>query len=877
MRLTKVDIESYGHFDGRSFEMDPARIVVVYGPNEAGKTTFASFLVSMMFGFSPGNIDQHPYARTRSVDRRLAGRLEFVSEDRRRCGIFRELKSTPKSRYTSGEGLFGDEEDLRNRPLPVVDHVNRRVFQSVYSLSLAQMEQIESRTWDFVQDRLLGGLSMDYLKPPRVVVESLEQEAKQFWRPDRRGKPVASEIEIRLKHLRESRRAAREIDARIRELAVSTKDSENLLEELKKQRAELKYRQRLASRLHPVQTLRKRIDQLTARAGDISAFADVPADSLQVLREIRSRKGELIERKLGLETRVREDSVTIDSFNEKHRALRAVEDEIRSWSSRIGRHESSVAELEETNSQMREILVRLRPVSESVFGRADLEDVLRQLSGVNQSELLTDIGSIVDSGASRGSSGELESRLVAGKRMALMLGGLGAIGMLAGIALSNALVAGFGLIAAVLAVVFWYNLGRGVLASEELEVDKQQIVSRINQQLGLFRIVEWRLAAGAGDYGLGSDIQRLCDGAYEYTRLLSRQKRLAETVEDDRRRLEVLTARLGTDNHAPPTVLIARMSRDLEDANFRFQSAEKARLRTASVTTELDRTDSTLNRLCEQEGKLADILEKSGEGDVRVGAERISAKRRAFAHAQQLKETLEKDYPDWKRLIESGSSEFQLDEDEVVSIDLQLDAVEERLQSVASDLASAREQMRQLEGSKPASDIEGEIQVAQDDLLSAKIERDRRLLLAAVVRKSEQKFRDQHQPDVVKKANEYLKVITSGRYNKLVLDDLTGALKLWSEEEQNYLDVEQPLSRGTLDQIYLALRVAIVDHLDRNHEKLPIVLDEVLVNWDEKRRQRAYAILKKLSVGRHVLMFTCHQWMVDELSDLLNAQVINLS
>ena len=47
-----------------------------------------------------------------------------------------------------------------------------------------------------------------------------------------------------------------------------------------------------------------------------------------------------------------------------------------------------------------------------------------------------------------------------------------------------------------------------------------------------------------------------------------------------------------------------------------------------------------------------------------------------------------------------------------------------------------------------------------------------------------------------------------------------------------------PVSTGTLEQAYLSLRLAIVDHLDRGGERLPLFVDEVFVNWDQERRAR---------------------------------------
>jgi len=87
-------------------------------------------------------------------------------------------------------------------------------------------------------------------------------------------------------------------------------------------------------------------------------------------------------------------------------------------------------------------------------------------------------------------------------------------------------------------------------------------------------------------------------------------------------------------------------------------------------------------------------------------------------------------------------------------------------------------------------------------------------------------------------------------------------------------DVDDSLSQGTRDQIYLSIRFALMDHLDANQERLPAFLDEVFVNWDKERRMLGYEILKDLSERRQVFVFTCHPWLAEELQTVLTAQQI---
>jgi uncharacterized protein YhaN len=76
-----------------------------------------------------------------------------------------------------------------------------------------------------------------------------------------------------------------------------------------------------------------------------------------------------------------------------------------------------------------------------------------------------------------------------------------------------------------------------------------------------------------------------------------------------------------------------------------------------------------------------------------------------------------------------------------------------------------------------------------------------------------------------------------------------------------------PLSRGTLDQLYLSLRLALVDHLESGGEPLPLFLDEVFAHWDEERTGRGLDILQRIAKTRQVFLFTCHERLRDRLDD----------
>jgi uncharacterized protein YhaN len=148
-------------------------------------------------------------------------------------------------------------------------------------------------------------------------------------------------------------------------------------------------------------------------------------------------------------------------------------------------------------------------------------------------------------------------------------------------------------------------------------------------------------------------------------------------------------------------------------------------------------------------------------------------------------------------------------------------------------------------------------------------ERDRKWVLAKLLREADRRFREEHQPDLLRRAGSYLRHLTEGRYERLVVDE-THADHLFHLVGPGLpapVPLAPPVSTGTLEQAYLSLRLAIVDHLDQGGERLPLFVDEILVNWDGERRARGIEVLAGVAGTRQVFVFTCHESVAAELHE----------
>lgn len=114
------------------------------------------------------------------------------------------------------------------------------------------------------------------------------------------------------------------------------------------------------------------------------------------------------------------------------------------------------------------------------------------------------------------------------------------------------------------------------------------------------------------------------------------------------------------------------------------------------------------------------------------------------------------------------------------------------------------------------------------------------------------------QPECLREASGYFQRLTGGKYVRVFTPLGERALRVTANDGQ-ILPVET-LSRGTREQLFLALRLALVAWYSRQGVDLPMVLDDVLVNFDGQRAKAAAIVLRDFaSAGHQVLLFTCHE------------------
>jgi hypothetical protein len=114
------------------------------------------------------------------------------------------------------------------------------------------------------------------------------------------------------------------------------------------------------------------------------------------------------------------------------------------------------------------------------------------------------------------------------------------------------------------------------------------------------------------------------------------------------------------------------------------------------------------------------------------------------------------------------------------------------------------------------------------------------------------------QPQVVRRAGALFERVTSGRYPRLLAGDDT----LFAIDATGRRIDPVALSRGTRDLLYLCLRLALAEEL-ASTTPLPMLLDDVLVNFDEPRARAMAEVMVDFASRHQVLVFTCHRQTVE--------------
>lgn len=154
-----------------------------------------------------------------------------------------------------------------------------------------------------------------------------------------------------------------------------------------------------------------------------------------------------------------------------------------------------------------------------------------------------------------------------------------------------------------------------------------------------------------------------------------------------------------------------------------------------------------------------------------------------------------------------------------------------------------------------AAELEAALTQKRDELAQKQAEYDAIALAMESLQSANTALQNRFSPALSRRAGELFSRLTGGKYESVLLDRTFSAQA--GETGESVSHDAQLLSLGTLDQLYLAVRLAICESALPADDPPPIVLDDALVRFDDERCCAALELLLEESKSRQILLFTC--------------------
>ncbi|MBN1591973.1 MAG: AAA family ATPase [Candidatus Coatesbacteria bacterium] len=193
--------------------------------------------------------------------------------------------------------------------------------------------------------------------------------------------------------------------------------------------------------------------------------------------------------------------------------------------------------------------------------------------------------------------------------------------------------------------------------------------------------------------------------------------------------------------------------------------------------------------------------------------------------------------------------------------DEQLEEFDEQLKDAIDRRGSLKKELELLESEEESSELRLKEQEYRAQLMQLAEQWSALRIAQEVLYQAQSIYERERQPEVIREASGIFNTITAGRYAGIVKPLSEETFDARSSDDRRF-GIEK-LSQGTREQLLLAVRLGLVREFGKRQERMPLIMDDVLVNFDRGRARSTANALYDLSEEHQVLLFTCHRETVD--------------
>ena len=195
---------------------------------------------------------------------------------------------------------------------------------------------------------------------------------------------------------------------------------------------------------------------------------------------------------------------------------------------------------------------------------------------------------------------------------------------------------------------------------------------------------------------------------------------------------------------------------------------------------------------------------------------------------------------------------------EVVS---RLDHLHEDQDRMNQEIGRLRGEAEQLASREDLVSLQNELEAEKEQLMNGAREWATLTLALDLLNRAKVQYEKNRQPQVFQAAGRMFSKITENHYRGVEKPLESDAFRIVRQNGSFISPVL--LSRGTREQLYLSMRFGLIEDYETRAEPLPIMMDDVLVNFDDTRREHVLDILRDFARDRQVIILSCHERLLE--------------
>lgn len=363
---------------------------------------------------------------------------------------------------------------------------------------------------------------------------------------------------------------------------------------------------------------------------------------------------------------------------------------------------------------------------------------------------------------------------------------------------------------------------------------------------------------------------QLHDARREYQKIEPMEKRLTAIrtqVERFDRETHTLCRQVADDlNHLPPEQAVETLHARLEEAKGAAiekrnaqENRQMALLQKTAVESQLAELRAARDVLLEAAGvestqafyEAADRADqhRALSSEIRNRTDQIDR----FITTEEVADTF------WKELQETDADTFELKLNQAREEDARISLARDQ---AAAEESLAAEALKALDQTDQTIRLAAELESYRSELRDA-VDRWATLSVAqTLIDDAVRRFEREYQPEMMEDIRRLFAMMTADRYTE-VRRRMNQQSTLVVIQKGGTEKVPAQLSTGTREQLYLAMRLAYVIHYCRRNEPLPLVMDDVLVNFDATRAAGTIDALAEVARSTQIIFLTCHKHTID--------------